>query len=97
MIRFLIFVALVTAFTSAGIVNAADRDPRQVAKFRATHPCPATGKTAGPCPGWVVDHAYPLCAGGADHPSNMQWQDTGQSFTKDRIERELCACKAGKP
>lgn len=71
------------------------RDPAQVAAFRKTHPCPATGKTAGPCPGYVVDHMYPLCAGGLDAPSNMQWQDRGQSLVKDRIERELCACKKG--
>lgn len=69
------------------------RDPAQVRAFRATHPCPATGKTTGACPGWVVDHIYPLCAGGADAPANMTWQETRASFQKDRLERELCACK----
>jgi hypothetical protein len=24
-------------------------------------------------PGYVIDHFEPLCAGGADDPSNMQW------------------------
>lgn len=75
-------------------VLAEARDPAQVRAFRATHACPSTGKMTGACPGWVVDHAYPLCAGGADLPSNMTWQETRQSYIKDRIERELCACKA---
>jgi 5-methylcytosine-specific restriction endonuclease McrA len=31
------------------------------------------GKTAGACPGYVVDHIVPLKRGGADSPENMQW------------------------
>ncbi len=41
-------------------------------------------------PGYVVDHVTPLCAGGADDPSNMQWQEAGQAKEKDKWERELC-------
>lgn len=41
--------------------------------FRKNHPCPATGKTSGKCPGYEVDHVIPLACGGADDPSNMQW------------------------
>ena len=72
---------------------AEKRDPGQVRKFRVDHPCPVTGKTMGPCPGWVVDHLYPLCAGGRDRPDNMAWQQERAAYAKDRIERELCACK----
>jgi len=72
------------------------RDPSQVRLFRKANPCPATGSTTGACPGYVVDHTYPLCAGGLDIPANMIWQDTKASYIKDRIERELCACKKGK-
>ena len=54
------------------------------------HPCPANGKTRGACPGYVVDHVKPLCAGGADHPSNMQWQTREEAKKKDRREREMC-------
>lgn len=50
-----------------------ERDRAQVRAFRAENPCPATGRTRGPCAGWEIDHAVPLCAGGADHPSNLQW------------------------
>jgi len=41
--------------------------------------------------GYVVDHIVPLCAGGADAPSNMQWQTVEEAKVKDRQERALCA------
>lgn len=79
-------------------LSAQARDPAQVRAFRATHPCPATGKTAGTCPGWVVDHGVPLCASGADAPWNMHWQTLAESRLKDAQERALCArLKACKP
>jgi hypothetical protein len=46
--------------------------------------CKPTGKTRGPCPGRVIDHVKPLCLGGADHPSNMQWLTAEQAKMKDR-------------
>lgn len=49
------------------------RDKAQVRAFRNEHPCPATGLKRGACPGWHVDHIIALCAGGEDHPRNMQW------------------------
>ena len=52
------------------------RDPRQTNAFKKQHPCPSTGKTHGSCPGYVVDHVQPPKRGGADAPSNMQWQTT---------------------
>lgn len=88
---------LVLALALVILVTAAEaRDPQQVRAFRHEHACPVTGKTTGACPGWIVDHVYPLCAGGVDAPSNMTWQEMRASFQKDRLERELCACK-GKP
>jgi len=41
-------------------------------------------------PGYVVDHVVPLACGGADAPSNMQWQTTAEAKAKDRIERRGC-------
>ena len=37
--------------------------------------------------GYVVDHTVPLECGGADVPSNMQWQTVAEAKVKDRTER----------
>ena len=37
-------------------------------------------------PGYVVDHIIPLECGGADSPSNMQWQTIAEANAKDRTE-----------
>lgn len=58
--------------------------------FKRTHLCPATGQARGPCPGYVIDHVVPLCAGGEDAPSNMQWQTVANAKQKDRDERRMC-------
>jgi hypothetical protein len=39
--------------------------------------------------GYVVDHIVPLECGGADVPSNMQWQTVQEAKIKDRSERKL--------
>lgn len=41
-------------------------------------------------PGYVVDHRIPLCAGGPDTVSNLQWQEQKASYVKDLFERDLC-------
>jgi hypothetical protein len=38
-------------------------------------------------PGYVVDHIVPLTCGGADRPSNMQWQTVAAAKLKDKTER----------
>ncbi len=67
----LIFCALLN--TSAAWASTNKRDKAQVRAFRNEQPCPATGLKRGACPGWHVDHIIALCAGGEDHPRNMQW------------------------
>jgi hypothetical protein len=58
--------------------------------FQRTTPCPANGSNHGPCGGYVIDHKIPLACGGADHPSNMQWQTIAEAKKKDRQERKQC-------
>jgi hypothetical protein len=36
----------------------------------------------------VVDHRKALAEGGADEPSNMQWQTTADAKAKDKWERK---------
>lgn len=62
------------------------RDPLQKRAFMRQHPCPSTGRTSGACPGYVVDHVRPLKRGGADIPSNMQWQTKEAAKAKDKWE-----------
>ena len=37
--------------------------------------------------GYVIDHIVPLSKGGADAPSNMQWQTKDAAKAKDKWER----------
>lgn len=76
-----------------GIVSISVAQPRSHsarAEFQRQQPCPATGERRGRCPGYVIDHVNPLCAGGPDHPSNMQWQTVADAKIKDRAERRMC-------
>jgi hypothetical protein len=75
-------------------VTKAPAVPRSAAarrEFVRNHPCPATHKTTGACPGYVVDHIVPLACGGVDAPSNMQWQTVEEAKRKDRTERAGCS------
>jgi hypothetical protein len=59
--------------------------------FQRQNPCPSTGRKTGACPGYVIDHIKPLACGGADAPSNMQWQTRGAAKAKDKWERAGCS------
>jgi hypothetical protein len=52
----------------------------------------STGYSRGR-PGYVVDHIRPLACGGADAPSNMQWQTREAAKAKDRTERIGCGSR----
>ena len=82
---------VVAALVSAAACESADARSKAVReRFQHEHPCPSTGKPRGACPGWVIDHVVPLCAGGADNPSNMQWQTVDDAKAKDKLERKQC-------
>lgn len=82
------FAALILALATPA--HATTRSAKAVAEFKRAHPCPATGARRGACPGYVVDHIHPLCAGGPDTPANMQWQTVHDARLKDRDERRMC-------
>lgn len=81
---------MVVAVLLAAPTLAAECSRAAVAEFKRQHPCPATGQARGACPGYVVDHVRPVCAGGPDEPSNMQWQTRDSAKVKDRAERAQC-------
>ncbi len=83
-------VAAILMMLCSASPNAAERSHAARAEFQRQHPCPATGEARGACPGYVVDHVIPLCAGGPDAAINMQWQAVEDAKAKDREERKLC-------
>ena len=86
---------LATLFLALGSPAEArlERSAQVVREFRQTHACPSTGRFRGPCPNYVVDHLWPLCAGGADRTWNMAWQELADSKRKDRWEKAICRGK----
>ncbi len=90
--KFVAAVLLALAFTP-GAHAKVRRDSHQRALFMRSHPCPSTRKLHGACPGYVVDHVQPLCAGGPDEPGNMQWQSREDARIKDAEERRLGAAQ----
>lgn len=87
-------LSLIALLVVAAAAQAAPRSHAARAEFQRANPCPATGATRGACRGYVVDHPVPLCAGGPDHPSNMQWQTVAEGKAKDRQERKLCKARS---
>lgn len=70
-------------------------------QFVKLYPCPSTGKTAGACPGWAVDHVIPLACGGCDQVGNMQWlpariKSASGAHAKDRFERVIYCKRAAR-
>lgn len=86
----LTFAIATPAIAGGRCYACSHRSTEAKAAFRREHPCPATGRVKGPCPGYVIDHVTPLCAGGKDEPQNMQWQTVEDGKAKDRLERKLC-------
>ena len=89
---FLVFAVLVLPVLAHAACPSIHRSSTVLRHFRAQFPCPATGKTMGPCPGYVIDHQIPLCFTGpeGDILSNLQWQDAEAARKKDRLEKALC-------
>lgn len=68
------------------------RSTSVIAAYRKLYPCPATGKTTGPCKGWAINHMIPLAKGGCDSVINMAWlpvevKSCSKDYCVDRWER----------
>lgn len=89
MIKILTWATL--SFALINSVDARERSQKAKDDFKYSHPCPSNGKNHGACPGYVIDHITALACGGADAPSNMQWQSVSEGKAKDKWERKGCA------
>lgn len=70
-----------------------ERSRAALNEFARHNPCPSSGVPRySHCVGYVVDHIIPLCLGGEDAPSNMQWQTIAAAKEKDVTEKRDCAC-----
>lgn len=81
--KLIVSLLILISFTSQA---AQPRSYKAKAEFKQTHPCPATGKPKGSCPGYVIDHITPLKRGNEDVSENMQWQTKEDAKAKDRWE-----------
>ena len=86
----LLLALCMAALLSSTVEAKIPRSSSAKAEFKRQHPCPSTGKPRGACPGYIIDHVIPLCAGGQDRPDNMQWQTVADAKAKDKIERRQC-------
>lgn len=88
----LTFLLIALVLAASGPADARiKRSYSAMTDFKTMHPCPANGATKGPCKGYVIDHIKALACGGADDPSNMQWQTVAEGKAKDKWERKGCA------
>lgn len=68
------------------------RSSKVLGAYRRLHVCPATGLSTGACPGWALDHVWPLDKGGCDAAFNLQWMPVD---TPERRGIKSCARSSG--
>jgi hypothetical protein len=78
-----LIVAIAVAISSTAPSAREYRSREVTREFQREHPCPSTGRTTGPCPGYRRDHVESLACDGPDAVSNMQWQTIRDAKAKD--------------
>lgn len=89
-VRSALVLVVAIGFAAGEVTQAAPRSSAVRAEFRKANPCPSTGKVAGACPGWEVDHRLALVCGGSDRVDNLQWLSVEEHRAKTRAEVKLC-------
>jgi hypothetical protein len=79
-----------------------ERSTKVLAAFKKMQPCPATNKTYGACPGWSMNHDWPLANGGCDAVFNLTWmrneiKSCSADYCRDRYERRIFGNIVNKP
>jgi hypothetical protein len=75
---------------SLGVDAKATWSKEVLRRFQRLHPCPSTGSHTGRCPGWEKNHIIPLCNGGPDMVSNLQWIASDEAAIKRQWENAIC-------
>lgn len=83
-------IALVAGTSPVAVSAEYARSKAVLRAFVKQQACPSTGLKRLPCPGYVIDHIKALACGGADDPSNLQWQTREDAKAKDRWELKEC-------
>lgn len=94
-----LLITLMLATLGTTVSAKASRSTETIRAFKESNVCPSTGNLAIKgiaasyiCPGYVVDHGIPRCAGGPDAAHNLFYQkkDRENSLKKDKAEMALC-------
>lgn len=70
------------------------RSQAVIAAYRKLVACPSTLRYTGTCPGWALNHTWPLVCGGCDSVSNLAWMPNvlksgPGAFPIDRWEQKV--------
>jgi hypothetical protein len=85
-----VVIAVIVGIAGSPLSAKEYRSREVTREFQREHPCPSTGRTSGPCPGYRKDHIKPLACGGPDTVQNLQWQTIPEAKAKDRWELRAC-------
>lgn len=84
-------LSIVLAMLIGSAFAGEHRSASAVRAFKVANACPTTGvASTKSCKGYIIDHIKALACGGADAPSNMQWQTVTDAKAKDKWERKGC-------
>jgi hypothetical protein len=88
------FIAIAAALGSGSCLGKTVRSKSELRAFAKEQACPSTGLYKLPCPGFQIDHVWPLKCAGPDRRENMQWLSIQDHKDKTRAQNHLCRKKA---